>query len=133
MSNKTIKHFCVEGSHVHDDICLQCENAFSLHKVEALTIQGMEGHRRLCPCPEDIDLPYFMCGKCDPDSEVQCPHYQVEESYVLREFNWNATFKKGMSYDISTEQGRLQLKNFVSFIEKTAATSSSGEAWVRQS
>ena len=132
MSNKTIKHFCVEGSHVHDDICLQCERAFSLHKVEALKIQGMEGHRRLCPHPEDEDLPYFMCSKCDPDSEVQCPHYQVEESYVLREFNWTATFKKGMSYDISTEQGRLQLKNFVGFIEKTAATSS-GEEWKRQS
>jgi len=128
VSNKTIKHFCVEGSHQDDEICFQCEDRFDQHNVEERKVNGTEGgHRRLCPHPEDKDLPYFMCSKCDElESEAQCPHYQVEESYVLREFQFDVsdsntefvcsgTFDK--SFDISNERERNQMNKLLEFME----------------
>jgi len=118
VSNKSIKHFCIEGSHQDDEVCFQCESRFDQHKVEERKVNGIEGgHRRLCPHPEDKDLPYFMCGKCDADSESQCPHYQVEELYVLREFNCNAF---DTTFNISEAKGRAQLEKFLGFIESIA-------------
>jgi len=118
VSNKTIKHFCIEGSHQDDEICFQCEGRFDQHNVEERQVNGIEGgHRRLCSHPEDKDLPYFMCSKCDADSDIQCLHYQVEESYVLREFNCN---KFDTTFNISEAKGRLQLEKFIGFIESIA-------------
>ena len=126
VSNKTIKHFCVEGSHQDYEVCFQCENRFDQHTVEERNVNGIEGgHRRLCPHPEDKDLPYFMCNKCDADSESQCPHYQVEESYILKkfkcvvsdsitEFVCSGTFDT--TFDISNEQKRNQMNKLLEFI-----------------
>jgi len=119
VSNKTIKHFCIEGSHQDDEVCFQCEDRFDQHNVEQWKVNGTEGgHRRLCPHPEDKDLPYFMSSKCDADSNIQCPHYQVEELYVLKEFKCSGTF--GATFDISEAKGRAQLENFLKFIESIA-------------
>jgi len=121
VSNKTIKHFCVEGSHQDDEICFQCEGRFDQHDVEQRKNQGTEeGNRRLCPHPEDKDLPYFMCSKCDADSDIQCPHYQVEESYVLKEFKCTLPGNFDATFEITEEQGRLQLEKFLGFIESIA-------------
>ena len=119
LSNKTIKHFCIEGSHQDDEVCFQCEQSFDQHRIEQRKVLGTEGgHRRLCPCPEDKDLPYFMCSKCDADSESQCPHYQVEELYILREFNVPHGFDT--TFNISEVKGRAQLEKFLGFIESIA-------------
>ena len=119
VSNKTIKHFCIEGSHQDNEVCFQCEGRFDQHNVEERKVTSIEGgHRRLCPHPEDKDLPYFMCSKCDADSESQCPHYRVEALYVLREFNCSGTF--GATFDISEAKGCAQLENFVKFIVSIA-------------
>ena len=119
VSNKTIKHFCIEGSHQDDEVCFQCEDRFDQHIVEQRKVNGIEGsRRRLCSHPEDKDLPYFMCSKCDADSDIQCPHYQVEESYVLREFNCSGTFDT--TFNISEAKGRAQLEKFLGFIESIA-------------
>jgi len=128
VSNKTINHFCVEGSHQDHEICFQCEQSFDQHKVEQQKVHGSKGgFRRLCSHPEDKELPYFMCSKCDElESEAQCPHYQVEESYVLREFQFDVsdsntefvcsgTFDK--SFDISNERERNQMNKLVEFME----------------
>jgi len=127
VSNKTIKHFCVEGSHQDHEICFQCEHSFDQHNVEQQKVHGSKGgFRRLCSHPEDRDLPYFMCSKCDADSDIQCAHYQVEESYVLREFQFDVsdsntefvcsgTFDK--SFDISNERERNQMNKLLEFIE----------------
>ena len=118
VSNKTIKHFCIEGSHQDDEVCFQCEDRFDQHIVEQRKVNGIEGgQRRLCPHPEDKDLPYFMCSKCDADSESQCPHYQVEELYVMREFKCNAF---DTTFNISEAKGRAQLEKFLGFIESIA-------------
>ena len=121
LSNKTIKHFCIEGSHQDDEVCFQCEGKFDQHGTEQRQVNGIEGgHRRLCPHPEDKDLPYFMCSKCDADSDIQCPHYQVEESYVLREFKCTLPGNFDATFEIAEEQGRLQLEKFVGFIGSIA-------------
>ena len=120
-SNMSIKHFCIEGSHSDDDLCLQCDCVFSQHDVDPRKVQGTEGqHRRLCPQAENTDLPYFMCGRCNGiDSGTTCPHFMVEKMFVLQKITCNRSFDPifSMSFDISEEQGRIQQSNFGGFIE----------------
>ena len=120
VSNMSIKHFCIEGTHSDDEECFQCERCFSEHKVEKKEV-AEGGHRRLCPHLEDNDLPYFMCSRCD-EAEVQCQYYKVEHSFILQTYNCNISMSGNLdvTFDISEDQGREQLNKFIGFIESVA-------------
>lgn len=101
-----------------------CERAFSHHIRETRHLRCPDGHRRACPRPDHEDLPYFLCNKCilESDPGTQCPHYHVEESYILRTFNCDMSGMPNANFDVSKEKGRIQLKKFLGFIESIANT-----------